>query len=469
MPPMRERTDRFQGIDMTNMHHTTKLLQRCRFISVLYLLMLPTVAGLFLFGYWPKIDAFRFAFYRWEPNAIEEFTGLKNLITALNDARFISAFSLILILLAANLLKMWPSIFSAITLHRLKSSRLRYFFQVLFVVPMVIPGLIWLLLWKGFYDPNVGLINKALNASGLMKVLQQMDVLMPKIADFFYPLNWTLDRIFTAAGGSFTSASDVAVQARATGMGVWGFIVFGAILLLGYGGLRSIWKGKAVLFVALLLPALFIWNTHVLLLLPLVLGGVLMLRNDGCEGHAGDERIRWIGWSIITVGALLVLLTKVWDHQTGAFEYGSPVWLGHKDLVIPAVIFWGFPWVNIIGVLIYLAGLQQIDEEVYEAAELDGVGPWGKIFRIELPLIMTQIRINLIFVTIGTLNGYHFFLILLGPSGGPGGRAMVPGLYMYQQAFVERRFGYGCALGLIMFILILTLTLIYQKFVKVEK
>jgi raffinose/stachyose/melibiose transport system permease protein len=97
------------------------------------------------------------------------------------------------------------------------------------------------------------------------------------------------------------------------------------------------------------------------------------------------------------------------------------------------------------------------------------VGFWGKIFRIELPLIMTQVRINLIFMTIGTLGEYGFFLLLLGPQGGPDNIGMTPGLYMFREAFVNRNMGYACALGMIMFLAILYLTILYQRHMKVEK
>ena len=151
------------------------------------------------------------------------------------------------------------------------------------------------------------------------------------------------------------------------------------------------------------------------------------------------------------------------------FVTGSPAWLGHSKLVIPALLLWGFPWVGTVGVLIYLAGLQNISQDVYEAAELDGAGPVTKLFRIELPLIMTQVRINLVFLTIGTLTDYGFFLLLLGPDGGPGNKGMVPGLYMYTEAFLNNRFGYACALGMVLFFMILFITVLYQKYVKVEK
>jgi raffinose/stachyose/melibiose transport system permease protein len=72
-------------------------------------------------------------------------------------------------------------------------------------------------------------------------------------------------------------------------------------------------------------------------------------------------------------------------------------------------------------------------------------------------------------MTIGTLTDYHLVFLLLGPEGGPGGVGNVPGLYMYRQAFVDGRFGYSCALGMILFVLILVITVFYQKYVKVDK
>jgi len=171
----------------------------------------------------------------------------------------------------------------------------------------------------------------------------------------------------------------------------------------------------------------------------------------------------------MAIGALFVAFGMIWVTPTEQFAGGTPAWLGNQHLVLPAIIIWGFPWVATIGVLIYLAGLQQISQDVYEAAELDGVGPLGKFFRIELPLIMTQVRINLIFMTIGTLTGYEMYLILLGAEGGPGNVGIVPGLYMYNESFNENRYGYACALGMVLFVMILLLTIIYQRYVKVEK
>jgi raffinose/stachyose/melibiose transport system permease protein len=122
-----------------------------------------------------------------------------------------------------------------------------------------------------------------------------------------------------------------------------------------------------------------------------------------------------------------------------------------------------------VGVLIYLAGLQSISTEIYEAAELDGVNGFQKFVYIELPLIMTQVRLTLVLLIIATLQGFGLQLLLLGESGGAGGRGMVPGLWMFNRAFVAGEFGYACALGVILFVFILALTYINNKYVRVSK
>ena len=68
-----------------------------------------------------------------------------------------------------------------------------------------------------------------------------------------------------------------------------------------------------------------------------------------------------------------------------------------------------------------------------------------------------------------TIQGYGLQLLLMGDSGGPGGRGMVPGLWMYNRAFIAGEFGYACAIGMILFVFILSLTYIQNKYVRVDK
>jgi ABC-type sugar transport system permease subunit len=172
------------------------------------------------------------------------------------------------------------------------------------------------------------------------------------------------------------------------------------------------------------------------------------------EATGGMRLLRWIdaaaGWGVFVEGQ-------------------APVWLGQPELILPSLILWGFPWIGSVGVLVYLAGLQSIGKEVYESSHLDGANGFQQFFHIELPLILTQIRITLAMLIIGTLQGFGFQLLLLGENGGPGGRGMVPGLWMYNCAFYQGRFGYACALGLIIFLAILVLVRFSNKYVRVDK
>lgn len=151
----------------------------------------------------------------------------------------------------------------------------------------------------------------------------------------------------------------------------------------------------------------------------------------------------------------------------GVFLKGvDPAWLSQKELIVPALIIWGFPWVGVVGVLIYLAGLSTIGKDVYDACEIDGVGWFRKFTAIELPLILGQVKINLVLMIINTMRAYGLVLVLLGDAGGPGGAGMVPGLYMFRKAFVDQEAGYACAVGLLIFLVILGLTLINNKVLK---
>lgn len=464
---------------------------------VLLLLTLPTVLSLAVFSYFPKFDAIIHAFYRWQPPIVEEIVGLRNFHEAFADPAFWQSFRLVGLLLIANLVKMIPGIIVAIALHRLLSNRLRYIFQVLFVIPMIIPGMVWLLIWKNFYEPDFGLLNRFLNATGLMTLLRELDEVMPKLAGLLNPvIELGIEPVFQSTAGLIfwgvviyllsklrrdlidPQSSHLLIFAGSflpfliatVPLGVWtSLFVYGGIsivwmrfLALKAGSLWIIWPFIVGAGTLVFLEALWILPV-VMVTASLAVEGIIRYRPLYANWVSG------LGFWMIVSGALLVVLGQIWVEPVNQFMDGNPAWLGSQDLVIPAILFWGFPWVGTVSVLIYLSGLQNIPQDVYEAADLDGLGAMGKILYIEIPLIMTQIRINLIFMTIGTLNTYEMFLILLGPEGGPGGKGMVPGLYMFQSAFVEGRFGYACALGMILFVILLTLTIIYQRFVRVEK
>ncbi len=145
-------------------------------------------------------------------------------------------------------------------------------------------------------------------------------------------------------------------------------------------------------------------------------------------------------------------------HWGGIFVPGKmPAWLGDQKLIVVACIVWGFPWVGSFAVLTYLAKLQNIGKEIYEAADIDGAGWWSKFTRIELPLITGSIYVLLVFVIIDSVKDAGMILALAGMEGGPGGVATVPALFMLRKAFVELQMGYACAVGIILTLVVMSL------------
>jgi ABC-type sugar transport system permease subunit len=141
-------------------------------------------------------------------------------------------------------------------------------------------------------------------------------------------------------------------------------------------------------------------------------------------------------------------------------------WLGDFSTALYALIFMGFPWVGGTSVLIYLAGLMNIPNEVVEAAALDGVAGIRRIWFIDLRLILGQIRY---FVVIGLIFGLQMFqlqLIVTDPPGGPGYQTDVPSLEMYLQAFENGRFGVAAAYGVMLFIVGLLLCVLAVRLVR---
>lgn len=286
---------------------------------MVYLLLLLPLTLTLIFDYHTFINGMVHMFYRWDGNTVEEFIGLENFRKLFHDKEFIQSILVVVILTVANVFKMIVPITVAVILHHIRCKWAAGFYRMMLVIPMIVPVMVTLLMWKYFYEPHSGLLN---------------------------------------------------------------------ILLRDFG---------------------------------------ILARTDSIQ------------------------------------------WLTDPYLVILSLIFMGFPWVGVFGVLIYLAGLQKIDPGIYEAAELDGAGGMCIFWRIELPMLMTQVRINLILMVIDTVQSWENIYLFLGPDGGPGGIATVPGLLIFRQAFSNGLFGYGCAIGFVIFAVTLILTFINDKFIRLRR
>ena len=133
-------------------------------------------------------------------------------------------------------------------------------------------------------------------------------------------------------------------------------------------------------------------------------------------------------------------------------------WLGNPATALYAIMAMGFPYVDGFGLLIYTAGLQAIPGEMKEAAAVDGAAPLRGFFQVELPQIMGQLRLMWVLAMINGLQNFTQILILT--QGGPGYATTVPGVMMYQDAFTNQEFGRASAIGTLLFVVILALTIV---------
>lgn len=140
----------------------------------------------------------------------------------------------------------------------------------------------------------------------------------------------------------------------------------------------------------------------------------------------------------------------------------SHAWLNDPQTALLALMCFGFPFAGGFEVLIYYAGLSAIPESVNEAAALEGCTGVSKFLRIDVPLVLSQLKLILVLTVIGGLQGFEGILVLT--QGGPGFETMVPGLWMYYNAFSFQRMGYACAIGVLLFVAILGLTLLNLRY-----
>ncbi len=118
--------------------------------------------------------------------------------------------------------------------------------------------------------------------------------------------------------------------------------------------------------------------------------------------------------------------------------------------------------------LVFLAGLQDIPKDVYEAASLDGATGFKRFMKITVPLLSEKTMFVIVVGMIGTLQMFDQAYIISGGEGGPLGSTTTIVLYLYNKAFGENRLGYGSAVAVVLFIMIFTLTLIQKYFFEVR-
>lgn len=153
-------------------------------------------------------------------------------------------------------------------------------------------------------------------------------------------------------------------------------------------------------------------------------------------------------------------------YQMGIIQDYIP-WLlePHRALLLVAL---ANIWATVpMMTLLYLAGLQGIPKEFYEAAQVDGAGPWARFRHIIFPLLMPITLINLILKTIDALTLFDLVYVLTG--GGPANATQVIGYYLYDAAFQRLEYGYASALAWLIVLMALGLTGLYSRLTRINE
>lgn len=222
---------------------------------------------------------------------------------------------------------------------------------------------------------------------------------------------------------------------------------------------------------------LSLWNTVVLFVMSTVptlsIALVLAVMLHSAVRFKGVYRIAYFIPNITSLVAMAIFFAAVFSTNFGLVNgvlrsLGLPTedWLGQPwgiRIAITTMIVWQWTGYNTI---IYLAGLQAIPTEQYEAAKVDGAGPFRTFFSITLPQLRPIVLFTVILSTIGGLQTFTEPQVMVGNSGGPGQTGLTAVLYFYRSAFLDNDYGYAAAIALSIFMLVLLFTAINWRLVR---
>lgn len=171
--------------------------------------------------------------------------------------------------------------------------------------------------------------------------------------------------------------------------------------------------------------------------------------------------------SVLSGVAVAILWVSLLNPDVGAVNYvlreigiaNPPRWLGSPTWAIPSMVIVGL-WGVGGGAIIYLAGLQNIPPQLYEAAKVDGADAWQRFWNITWPMLTPTMLYVLLTSLIGAFQVFDVAYILGGTQGGVGGSLRFYLIYLWQMAFRSGRMGYASALAWVLVLMAATIILV---------
>lgn len=190
---------------------------------------------------------------------------------------------------------------------------------------------------------------------------------------------------------------------------------------------------------------------------------------------ASSYRAVFLFPNIISIVAVAVLWSFVYNMQFGilnsllkgiGLERLTTGWLGEPRTALPAVIVTSI-WYSLgFYIVLFLAGLQSIPPSFYEAASIDGANQWQSFRHVTIPLVWEILKLGVVYLIIQAMN--VFGLVWIMTEGGPSNHTETMLTYLYRKAFAESQYGYGTALGVVVFVMVLGIALTSIRAMKRE-
>jgi multiple sugar transport system permease protein len=214
-----------------------------------------------------------------------------------------------------------------------------------------------------------------------------------------------------------------------------------------------------------------LWNTiyYVLFSVPLTTAGAILLAvllNQKVKGMKFFRTVYYLP-AILSGVAVYFLWMQLLSPSTGLvntflawFGIEGPAWLFDPEWTKPALLLMKM-WSVGGGMLLYLASLQGVSAQMYEAADLDGASSFQKFFHITLPMISPIIFFDVITSTIGSFQIFQeAYVMTENGDGGPGNSLLFYNLHMWNNAFEIFDMGYASAMAWLLFLIVMVLTVI---------
>lgn len=205
---------------------------------------------------------------------------------------------------------------------------------------------------------------------------------------------------------------------------------------------------------------IFIWAITLMWVFPLLAAELVM--------SLSSERLRFVFRTLLILPLAFPIVVNVllwqfmYDPRDGVingflraigFDGLASNWIGDPDTALVALMTVGFPWVASLPFLVFLSALQNVPAEIYQAAEVDGAGRLRRVWSIDLPMLLRDVKLLLVIAVISVLQyGMQAHIMT---KGGPDNATQVPVLRMLDAAFIDTNWGYAAALGTVLFALTL--------------